>query len=270
MSETVSGPGAASKVMQPYVSEPQPGLTKSDSILGRAMVTMEDIMALFTDLARGKFEQMEKKSAISRDAQDQANQVEAAMANLFKDGDKTTLPASVVEYMRKNNILVDNKTIDELLASKSEIAPLLEKMNQKIQTLGPEGEECKYWHDVVDYLEARNINIEGGRRCVNYIWNLPEVKQRNGQRINLEHMKVIRQALINSAPPAEKTEFTKGDLMKVKSALESVSTRASDFVQQNQLKLQQMLQNFNTAVTMTNSLQSMNAESTKSIAQSIR
>ncbi|MCX8565609.1 MAG: type III secretion system translocon protein, EspA family [Glomeribacter sp. 1016415] len=178
-----SGSEAATKVTNPYVSEPQPGLTKSDSILGRALVTMEDIMALFTDLARGKFEQMEKKSAISRDAQDQANLVEAEMANLHNEKNTGPLPDSVKKYMSENHILVDGKEIDQFVGD---------------------------------------------------------------------------------------GKLNKGAMMKVKSALESVSTRASDFVQQNQLKLQQMLQNFNTAVTMSNSLQAMNAESTKSIAQSIR
>jgi secreted effector protein SseB len=62
----------------------------------------------------------------------------------------------------------------------------------------------------------------------------------------------------------------KADLMSVKSSLESVSGRASDFVQQNQLKMQQLMQNYNTAVQMINSLQSMLAESTKGIAAAIR
>ncbi|WP_256595653.1 secretion protein EspA [Chromobacterium violaceum] len=65
-------------------------------------------------------------------------------------------------------------------------------------------------------------------------------------------------------------DLSQADLTAVKSALESFSGRASDFVQQSQLKMQQLIQNFNTAVTMANSLQSMNAESTKSIAQAIR
>ncbi|AUH50671.1 secretion protein EspA [Chromobacterium sp. ATCC 53434] len=65
-------------------------------------------------------------------------------------------------------------------------------------------------------------------------------------------------------------DLKKDALTAVKSALESFSGRASDFVQQSQLKLQQLMQNFNTAVTMANSVQSMNAESTKSIAQAIR
>ena len=69
---------------------------------------------------------------------------------------------------------------------------------------------------------------------------------------------------------ALKPELDQGDLKAVEMALESASGRASDFVQQTQLKLQQLMQNYNTAAQMTNSLRSMLAESVKSIASSIR
>jgi secreted effector protein SseB len=56
----------------------------------------------------------------------------------------------------------------------------------------------------------------------------------------------------------------------VKAALESDSGRSSDFVQQGQLQIQQILQTFNIATQMANSLQSMGAEMNKGIASSIR
>ncbi|HWX12088.1 MAG TPA: secretion protein EspA, partial [Trinickia sp.] len=65
-------------------------------------------------------------------------------------------------------------------------------------------------------------------------------------------------------------QLDKADLSAVKSALESVSGRASDFVQTSQLKIQQIMQTYNIAVSMINSLQSMGAEANKSIAQAIR
>jgi len=158
---------------------------KNTSLMGTAMVTMENIMLLFTELANAKFEQMSKKTEVSRDAQDMANRVDALLASLADAKATAELPADVIAYMRENNIEVNGMSIDKFLAE-------------------------------------------------------------NGTNLN------------------------KADLTAVKSALESHSGRASDFVQQNQLKLQQLMQNFNTAVTMANSVQSMNAESTKSIAQSIR
>jgi secreted effector protein SseB len=159
---------------------------KNYSLMGQAMITMESIMLLFTELSNAKFDQMTKKTEVSRDAQDMANRVDRELAKITDPKDMKALPPEVIDYMKKNNILVEGKSISEFLG------------NNNNKTLD------------------------------------------------------------------------KGDLTAVKSALESASGRASDFVQQNQLKLQQLMQNFNTAVTMANSIQSMNAESTKSIAQSIR
>ncbi|CAI8807877.1 hypothetical protein [Pseudomonas zeae] len=65
-------------------------------------------------------------------------------------------------------------------------------------------------------------------------------------------------------------QLDKGDLMSVKSALESVSGRASDFNQQNQLKLQQVMQNYSTSSQLMQSVQSMLAEMTKGTAAAIR
>jgi secreted effector protein SseB len=65
-------------------------------------------------------------------------------------------------------------------------------------------------------------------------------------------------------------ELNKGDLSAVKAALESVSGRASDFVQTSQLKIQQIMQTYNITISMINSMQSMGAEANKSIAQAIR
>ncbi|NMP26478.1 hypothetical protein GW590_06300 [Rahnella sp. SAP-1] len=158
---------------------------KNHSLMGQGMCTMGDMMLLFTELANAKFQQMSNKMAVSRDAQNMANKVEIAIAKIAKDGDKAELPADVIDYMRQNNILVEDMTIDEYVAKHG-------------------------------------------------------------------------------------TNMPKTSLLSIQKALEHTSGTASDFVQQSQLKLQQLMQNFNTAVTMANSIQSMNGESTKSIAQSIR
>ncbi|MCO2278071.1 hypothetical protein FA378_26595 [Pseudomonas aeruginosa] len=93
--------------------------------------------------------------------------------------------------------------------------------------------------EVIQYLRENNITVEG---------------------------KTIDEFLSGK----DVNKLNQGDLKAVEMALESASGRASDFVQQTQLKLQQLMQNYNTAVQMTNSLQSMLAESVKSIASSIR
>lgn len=65
-------------------------------------------------------------------------------------------------------------------------------------------------------------------------------------------------------------KLDKGDLMSIKSALESVSGHASDFNQQSQLKLQQVMQNYSTSSQLMQSVQSMLAEMTKGTAAAIR
>ena len=160
-----------------YVANPHP--------VGDSIAMMLVIMDLLSGQTSAKLDDMQKKSNISRDAQDMANKVEATLARYVKAEDKEPLPKEVADYMRDNNILVDGKTIDEFLGT----------------------------------------------------------------------------------PPRE---LDKADLMSVKASLESVSGRAADFVQQNQLKIQQLMTNYNTAVQMANSLQSMLAESNKGIASAIR
>ncbi|KVD74100.1 secretion protein EspA [Burkholderia sp. ABCPW 14] len=153
--------------------------------IGDSIAMMLVIMDLLSRQTTAKLDDMQKKSNISRDAQDMANQVEAALAKLIKPEDKAELPDEALKYMKANHILVNGKTIDDFMKDK------------------------------------------GGK-------------------------------------------LDKADLMSVKSSLESVSGRASDFIQQSQLKMQQLMQNYNTAVQMINSLQSMLAESTKGIASAIR
>jgi secreted effector protein SseB len=159
----------------------------NDSPLGTAIVTMSQMMSLLTMLSNHMFDDIQKKTQISRDAQDMANAVEQALSKIQDPTkDRNAVPADVIQYMRDNGILVNGRSIDQFLGNDS------------------------------------------GR------------------------------------------QLDKADLSAVKSALESVSGRASDFVQTSQLKIQQMMQTYNITVSMINSLQSMAAEANKSIAQAIR
>ncbi|MEX3956754.1 hypothetical protein [Trinickia sp. EG282A] len=67
-----------------------------------------------------------------------------------------------------------------------------------------------------------------------------------------------------------KGSLNKGQLQLVKNAIDSRQTQASNFVQTSQLKIQQVMQTYNIATQMVNSLLSMGAEMNKSIASSIR
>ncbi|WP_133407980.1 secretion protein EspA [Parashewanella tropica] len=59
-------------------------------------------------------------------------------------------------------------------------------------------------------------------------------------------------------------------LTAVKNALDTASNKASDFVSQQQLQLQKILQTYNVLVSLINSMQTLLSEMNKSIAQNIR
>ncbi|KQN46464.1 hypothetical protein ASE93_14440 [Serratia sp. Leaf50] len=208
---------------------------KNHSMMGGAMVTMEEMMLMFTELAQGKFKQMQDKTSVGRDATDMANRVEGIIAKL-KDGKEVVkLPSDVIEYMKKNNILIGGKSIDDYLHNAGTQA-----MQGSIDTARQEVSSAKL------KLETAPANqIDAAKK---------ELKNAEDKLLT---------ALTN-------VFCGKAELEEVKGALESTATRATDFVQSSQLKLQQLMQSFNTAVAMANAVQSMNGESTKSIAQSIR
>ncbi|NWD64114.1 hypothetical protein [Pseudomonas sp. IPO3774] len=244
---------------------------KNLGVLNTGIVTMSAVMMLLQEHANATFESMTTKTEISREAQDMANRVKAILAKLTKPEDKAELPPEVIQYMRENNILVEGKSVDEFLegivgsglpGADAQLA-LLDAMIAKV---GSEGSESRHWQSVVKFMDDNGIRMGDGQKASDWIWALPEVGHQSGQKVSLEHMKELRDTLAAAMKP----ELDQGDLKTVEMALESASGRASDFVQQTQLKLQQLMQNYNTAVQMTNSLQSMLAESVKSIASSIR
>ncbi|GLU33139.1 hypothetical protein WKR88_27105 [Trinickia caryophylli] len=90
--------------------------------------------------------------------------------------------------------------------------------------------------DVIDYLKANGIQIDG--------------------------------VDVNSLTTG--TELKKDVLQTIKNAIDDRQTQASNFVQTAQLKIQQVMQSYNIATQMVNSLLSMAAEMNKQIASSIR
>jgi hypothetical protein len=233
------------------------------SMFSSGLMTMQNIMLQLAQSGNELFVQMNKKSEIARDAQDMAHQVEAVMSRLVKPSDTLALPESAVVYMRTHNILVDVKTIDEFIAAKAGAQASLDTLAGKIAAVGPDGMQTGSWQEVLQYMDDNNIKVEG-QKATDYVWSLPEVGNASGQKVSAEHMNTLHQAL------ADSMNFDKGDLMMVKSSLESLAGRATDFNQQSQLKLQQIMQNYSTSNQLTQSMQSMLAEMTKGTASAIR
>ncbi|RLV59315.1 secretion protein EspA [Parashewanella curva] len=90
-----------------------------DSVLSGGIGVLYTFMNLLSELANGKYLQMQEKAKVSRDAQDKANEVNEQIADVAKQGDKGTdaLPSDVIKYMKDNDIQVDGKSIDAYLGN---------------------------------------------------------------------------------------------------------------------------------------------------------
>lgn len=265
MSITVSSP-VPGVVFEPALPTART-IANPQSMFSNGIMSMQNIMLQLTQSGNDLFSQMNAKSQVARDAQEKANQVEATISKLQKPGDKTPLSENSVHYMRENNIIVDGMTIDEFLESRSDknaaAQAHLDTLTKNIAGCGPEGMEAQSWLEVLEYMDNNGITVDG-KEASHFVWTLKEVGSQCGQKISLENMGKIRDALEGAIG------LDKGDLMMVKSSLESTAGRASDFNQQSQLKLQQLMQNFSTSNQLSQSIQSMLAEMTKGTASAIR
>ncbi|MDA0116457.1 secretion protein EspA [Vibrio sp. T11.5] len=90
---------------------------RGDSVLSGGIAVLYMFMNLLSEMADAKYSQMQKKSEVSRTAQDMANRVDEKVAEAAKEGDKATrtLPSDVVTYMKDNGFTVDGKSIDKYL-----------------------------------------------------------------------------------------------------------------------------------------------------------
>ncbi|MGI2190667.1 secretion protein EspA [Shewanella baltica] len=240
-------------------------VSRGDSVLSDGIAVLYMFMNLLSELADAKYGQMQQKADVSRQAQEMANRVDEAIAQVAKQGDKATanLPADVVKYMSDNGFEVDGMSICAYLDHNDPSAVYMKELLDKIAAAGPAGMQSASWQDVVSYMDEHGIKVDG-QRCCDFIWSLPEVGRQSWQNISKAHMQQIADALGAAGG------LDKGKLQAVKSALESVSNRASDFVSQSQLQLQKMMQTYNVTVSLLNSMQTMLAEMNKSIAQNVR
>jgi len=256
---------------------------QNHSMMGGAMVTMEEMMLMFTELAQGKFKQMQDKTSVGRDATDMANRVEGIIAKLASGKDVGELPPDVIEYMDKNNVQIGGVSIKEYLKANGHepvMTPESKKIQDEINNIikqleavsKKDGKLTLELYRALKALENKNI-IVNGNNIYSSITGILKGDDAKGYTATAGRIEEIKTLVKDNIPPKlayKEVKLDKFQLEEVKGALESTATRATDFVQSSQLKLQQLMQSFNTAVAMANAVQSMNGESTKSIAQSIR
>ena len=88
-----------------------------DIVLSGGIAVLYLFMNLLSDLAQYKYLEMREKAKVSRDAQNKANEVNELIAQVSQQGDSgsASLPPDVVQYMKDNNVKVDDCDIHKWL-----------------------------------------------------------------------------------------------------------------------------------------------------------
>ncbi|AZC32410.1 hypothetical protein PUP68_23535 [Pseudomonas chlororaphis] len=155
--------------------------------------------------------------------------------SMFSNGLQTMQNIMLQLTQSGNDLFAQMNKKSEIARDAQEKANLVEGVMAKLDKPESKGELPP---SVIDYMKANNILVDGK--------TIDEFMEGKGGKLD------------------------KGDLMMVKSSLETVAGRATDFNQQSQLKLQQVMQNYSTSNQLTQSMQSMLAEMTKGTASAIR
>lgn len=120
-----------SSVNQSYLTPPTKVLSElttysSSFSIQSIMDSLYFCMGTFADLLQGKYNEMQRVSTEARDDQEMSNRVDEVIAEAAKGDDKTKLPLpnSVIDYMKKNNVLVDGELINNYL---NKYGPALDK-----------------------------------------------------------------------------------------------------------------------------------------------
>ncbi|MBU2898922.1 secretion protein EspA [Vibrio hepatarius] len=111
-SDSVPNTHAVNNQQNDYTSE-----SKDDGFFSFGISTLFDFMSTVFAMGKQKFEEMQLKSRVTRDAQEMANRVDEKIAEAAEEGDKATrqLPDDVINYMKQNGFKVSGKSIDQYL-----------------------------------------------------------------------------------------------------------------------------------------------------------
>ncbi|CAI8807933.1 hypothetical protein [Pseudomonas zeae] len=156
-----------------------------------------------------------------------------------------------------------------LMTMQTIMMQLTQSGNDLFAQMSQKSAEARDMQDQANAIESLIAKLEKPSSTL----GLPEeiIKFMMDRKILVEGKFIDDYLLTKPWDPQEKhRKLDKGDLMSIKSAFESISGRASDFNQQNQLKLQQVMQNYSTSSQLMQSVQSMLAEMTKGTAAAIR
>ncbi|ELC1729161.1 pathogenicity island 2 effector protein SseB [Salmonella enterica] len=85
------------------------------------------LLMVIQTIANAKFMEIQKNSERARNTQQKSNEMDEVIAKAAEEKDPKTkeeVPADVIEYMRKNGILIDGMTIDQYMGKFGESGKL--------------------------------------------------------------------------------------------------------------------------------------------------
>lgn len=93
------------------------GENEDVDIFRMGLAVLYDFLNVLNKLAASDFKGMQARAKYARDVQENANQVDEVVAKAEKGDEKTkeSIPDSVIQFMRNNDIKVDGMNIDDYL-----------------------------------------------------------------------------------------------------------------------------------------------------------
>lgn len=234
-------------------------LARSQSVQARNLDSLDEINTLSTgSMALG--------NQIRNGYQPSERYMDALRSQGVLSAGIVTMAAVMLLMQEHSNALFES--MQTRTAASRDAQEMANRVKTVLATLSKPEDKAELPQDVIDYMRENKILVDG-KTIDEFLPNGPVAFPTAfpGSKEWPDAFKAYQEALKN---PPKTTIMDQGSLKAVELALEGASGRASDFVQQCQLKLQQLVQTYNNATQMTNSLQSMLSESIKSISSSMR
>lgn len=249
----------AFEVQGKFIDRAEQLLARSQSVHARSLGSHDEITTLNTGaMALGQ--------AIRNSYQPSDGYMQALRSQGVMSAGIVTMAAVMLLMQEHSNALFDS--MQTRTAASRDAQEMANRVKSVLATLSKPEDKGELPQDVIDYMREHKILVEGKTIDEFLPDALVAVATINPMNAGFkEAMKEYQELLKN---PPKTNIMDQGSLKAVELALEGASGRASDFVQQCQLKLQQLVQTYNNATNMTSTLQNMSYEIIKNIISSTR
>lgn len=236
-----------------FIDRAEQLLARSQSVQARSLSAHDEINTLNTGA-------MALGNDIRNSHQPSDGYMQALRSQGVMSAGIVTMAAVMLLMQEHSNALFDS--MQTRTAASRDAQEMANRVKSVLAQLSKPEDKGELPQDVIDYMRENKILIEG-KTIDEFLPDAPEAVGAIAVLINGVPVELPKH-------PPKTNIMDQGSLKAVELALEGASGRASDFVQQCQLKLQQLVQTYNNATQMTNSLQSMLADSIKNIGSSMR